>query len=186
MEGSVIVVNMGAESYNDALYYLKQAQEAEKNGEKFLMWRNTRSSILSMCLSAESDLSKLILINLRKKENRNMSEEEVYSYLNDSANSDSKPPKEFWSVLQKYNKLLELNGLEKVDELPNDYKSAVYLRNKVAHYVTAHNEKVYSETIVKDVENALENIRKFIRYIWEISNEGNPKWIDKTESWVID
>lgn len=184
--GGIIVVNMGAESYNDALYYLEQAREAEKNDEKFLIWRNTRSSILSMCLSAESDLSKLIRLNLRRKENRNEVEEELYNYLTDPANSESRAPKGFWSVMDKYNRLLELNGYEKVDELPSEYQSAVYLRNKIAHYVTSQNKTVYSETIIKDVEEALEGIQQFIKNIWEISNEGNPSWIYRTESWIID
>lgn len=181
------VVNMGQETFNDALFYLDNARRDSNDGKNYSMWRNCRAALFSMCLSAESDLLKLIAICIRRKpeDKRSRTERKILDYLTNPSKADKPVLNEIKTISQKYSLLLTLN--EKSDtEVPEYYTKATHLRNKVTHYSFSKNEYVYSDSILTEVEEALGGIRKFVKHIWRIAGDDYPFWVDMNHSISID
>lgn len=181
------VVNMGQETFNDALFYLENARRDSNDGKSYSMWRNCRAALFSMCLSAESDLLKLIVICIRRKseDKKSRTERKILDYLTNPTKADKPVPNEIKTISQKYTLLLMLNEQSETD-VPEYYTKATRLRNKVTHYSFSKNEYVYSDSILTEVEDALEGIRRFVKHIWKIAGDDYPFWVDKNNSISID
>lgn len=182
-----LIVNMGQETFNDALKYVREARECFLANKYYGMWSASRSAMFSMCLSAESDLSKLISISLKRIGSSNWTrlQRTIYENLTDRSEENQHPPEDITSIRKKYRQLLLING-HRATSLPSGYGEAADLRNKITHYSFSKSHTVYSKTIVDDVEKSLSEIRSFILHIWSVANQGTPSWVNSVEYEELD
>ncbi|RUT43279.1 hypothetical protein EJP82_20920 [Paenibacillus anaericanus] len=187
MEMQLRSVNMGQETFNDALKYVKEARECFSSNRYSSMWSASRSAMFNMCLSAESDLSKLIALSLKRigSSKRFPLQRVILKNLTDKSKENQYPPDAIDTIVKKYNYLLLINDY-KPASLPNGYREAANLRNKITHYSFSKNHSVYSMTIVDDIEKSLREIRNFILHIWSVSSLGTPSWVNSNEYLELD
>lgn len=183
MLGGLSVASMGQEMFNDTLLFVDNARKA--NGNQFKVWSNCRVAIYCMCLSAESDMSKLIVLSLKKKGGDDLSglslgQKDIYDHLVDPSKSDDRPHRELNNIQKKYNYLRSINGLDAHD-LPEGYDKTTKLRNKITHYSFSKRNDVYNDKILDITEESLISVREFIKHIWDLSNQGYPNWVDNLE-----
>ncbi|PJN50210.1 hypothetical protein PAEVO_52540 [Paenibacillus sp. GM2FR] len=181
------IVNMGQEAFNDALKYVKEARECLASNRYHGMWSAARAAMFSMCLSAESDLSKLIALSLRRIGDTNWTgvQTEIYENLTAYSKENEYPPDEIKTIGKKYKQLLLINGYNEAP-LPDGYWDAAKLRNKITHYSFSKQHSVYSMSIVDDIVVSLNEIRNFILHIWSIADQGTPHWIHASEYKELD
>lgn len=171
---AVRIVNMGEEMFNDALYFVEQARMSTAN--PYSLWRNCRAAILYFCMSAESDLSKLIVLSLKRHSELNAEQEDILDFLINSSRVSGAIPEKLKTIKKKYKYLCKINGVNKTN-LPTEYEKLTSLRNMITHYSFSQNESVYSQTILEDTERALPIIQDFIAHIWDVANLRTPTWI---------
>lgn len=173
------IVNMGQEMYNDALYFVEQARACYN--KQFSLWRNCRMALYCMCQSAESDMSKLIVISLERIGLMNLDavQSDLYDHLTNPTRSNDGPHRLIKNIYKKYGYLCELNGIPNA-MLPSDYEQVIKLRNKITHYSFSKNSDVYLSTMLVDTERALGSVRDFIKHIWKVASSEYPRWIDQT------
>lgn len=138
--GSVTVVNMGYEMYNDALYFIEEARKSA--GSKFSIWRNCRAALYFMCQSAESDMTKLIVHSLKQKDASELSKDQrdLLEHLTNVDRAEDGSNKLISNIHKKYKYLCTLNGVEN-PSLPTDYEEVTRLRNKITHYSFSKKQK---------------------------------------------
>lgn len=92
----ILISNMAAGLFNDALYYRKMV-----NGtcDYILKWRYRRSAIISFCASAEAWMNSIIKDNLENKTRAlNPTEQQMLNFIK---NYNSQMPPRFNSVRNK-------------------------------------------------------------------------------------
>ncbi|RIX59293.1 hypothetical protein D3P08_03820 [Paenibacillus nanensis] len=128
LHSSIQVINLGYESFNDALFFTEQAVINKDN--PFNMRRYARVAIINYCISIESDLSKLVALTLERKSELTSDELEVLEKLNDPDKANDAPLRKISSIEKKYNYLLKLYGLPESDLSP-EYSELKSFRNKL-------------------------------------------------------
>ncbi|NUU80063.1 hypothetical protein [Paenibacillus xylanilyticus] len=183
------VVSMGRESFNDALKYVSEAKECYSDERTYGMWSASRAAMFSMCLSAESELSRLIVKSLEKigESNWTTDQRSIYRYLTEYTKENESPPDCITTIARKYKQVLSINGkeIEKV-RLPQGYRNASMLRNKITHYSFSKNHSVFSMNILDELEKFINEIRIFLKHIFAICDLEYPHWIDKDNYVTLD
>lgn len=133
MLGEIQVANLSDEMFNDGLLFTELAKQTENDFEK---WRYFRTSIMSFCSSAEAWVSKLIHLNLSKKNSLTEYEQGILDFLE---TPNKKMPKGFTSIKKRlYNFLpVSIDPEKSIGE--NNPKIERYIelsqmRNTIVHY----------------------------------------------------
>ncbi len=179
--GKMAITNMGAENYKFALHCLEEARKADFNKDNFGMWAFGRSAIISLIMSLEADLSRLIEVLLRRRIQQDTSlsfdEKQLYEYLSDPDKKYNGAYKKFDTLPKKYKRLQQIRGISKIKGVPGDVKNVVEMRNQMIHYMNQYNQEAYRTDMVQRVETSIQTVSPFILHVWKVAGEPVPPWV---------
>ncbi|GIP21046.1 hypothetical protein [Paenibacillus sp. J22TS3] len=158
-----------AEMFNDALFYL---QEAERETDTFVKTRFYRSSIINFCASAEAAMAFLAEKHLKAQNRSRLGrvDREILAYLN---RVDKQPPQEFKSIPSKISKVTNYLKVEIPSQVREDYLALTSFRNRLIHYKTTLNNEIYLDgRLNKMAQNAPQITRSFLSHLSKDHNLG--------------
>ncbi len=178
---SVGITNIGSENYKFALHCLEEARKADVNKDVFGMWAFGRSAIISLIMSLEADLSRLIEVLLRRHIKQGISltfdEQLLFEYLSDPTKKYNGAYKKFDTLQKKYKRLQQLRGASRIKGVPRDVKDVVEVRNQMIHYMNQYNQEAYRTDMVQRVETSIQTVSTFILEVWKVAGEPVPSWV---------
>lgn len=177
LKSSMAVTSIMAEMHNDALYYLS---EARNTSDDFQKWRYYRTAIICFCISVEAALTQLVVKKLQEAaSNLHPDDQTLLERLIDPDKADEKPPEKFttvWGKITKfeslYNKQISTASKKPMFELSK-------FRNKIVHYTTGYEEKVYTES-EKVASSAPDVVDDFLSEVFSIA--GLPPGFEKNRT----
>ncbi len=142
MLGEIQVANLSDEMFNDGLLFTELAKQTKDDYER---WRYFRTSIMSFCSSVEAWVSKLIYLNLSKRDSLTKDEQGILDFLE---TPNKKMPKGFTNIKKRlYNFLpTSIDPDKSIGE--NNPKIERYIelsqmRNTIVHYSKKDFYKLY-------------------------------------------
>lgn len=174
----VRIVNIPAEMFIDALYFLNEAKKLEDKPENYLLrGRYCRASIILSFFSLEAYMNSFITGHKSKIGVEGLAERIIRSKMSFEEKFDFILP-----LITK--KLISKKENEKIWK---DFEHIRYIRNRLAHYkgdidiYDPNNEKGVN---IKNAERAIEMVKQMITYLNDLASSKTPPWINQPEDYL--
>lgn len=169
--GTINVVHVPSEMFNDALYFKEVAKSFPKDtSHDFERWRYVRASIIFSSITMESYINEFIKKSLERKK-LTLSAKEFLE-------------KERRSIWEKLTLGVELITRKEVDTSISEYQNFIRLkktRDKLIHF--KGDIKIYTQDItLPRAEEAIETVRGVIKKIHELDGTPYPQFVDRKQS----
>lgn len=177
MNGSVTVLQMSSEMFNDALFYRERALEA--NISQFDRRRYLRTSLIFFCCSVESWVNKVIVHQFKKKAYLTREERDILIKLEDPDDPRGKIiniPKKLRRIFPK------ALGVDANNALIERYLQLSKVRNSIIHFSPGNFEDAYNENDLTTLVNEAPQIIEELMYSYYPQNiNDRPNWFgDRT------
>lgn len=171
------VVYFSREMFNDALYFLEQAQLLDPRPKNdWLRWRYQRATIIYSIACVESVINGLILRRAKEQGNKKL----VKAIRKGGIHLPIK-------ILSTYPKLIS----KKMDKKRNEWKYFDHIRrirNKITHYsggTEIYNDENLNGVTIDNAKKAIEMVRIMVKHLYNLGGNDNPDWVDQKESEII-
>jgi len=168
----VRIVNIPAEMFIDAVYFLNKAKKLEaKQANCVLVGRYCRASILLSFFSLEAYMNSFIAGYRSKIGVEGLADRVIKSKMSFEEKFDLIIP-----LITK-----KLTSKKENEKVWKDFKHVGYIRNRLAHYrgdigiYDPNNEKGVN---IKNAERAIEMVKQMITYLNDLANSKVPPWIN--------
>lgn len=172
----VRIVNIPAEMFIDALYFLNKAKKLEaKQANCVLVGRYCRASILLSFFSLEAYMNSFIARHRSKIGVKGLADRFIKSKMSFEEKFDLIIPLITNKLTSKEN-----------EKVWKDFRHIRYIRNRLTHYkgdtgiYDPNNEKGVN---IKNAERAVEMVKQMITYLNDLANSEVPPWINHPQAY---